>query len=86
VEATVKPTPPLSVQEMTAAALICVAIVFGVSSVFVRYPAVTGAGGLALVAFLVLSYRRLGLIALVPLWISTLAFAGAIWRGVCPRP
>lgn len=68
--------------EGTAKALICLAVLIGVTGVFVRHPALTGLGGFALVAFLWLSRHRLGLVAMVPLGLATLAFAGALWRGV----
>lgn len=69
-------------RERAATTSICVAVTAGLSGVFVDAPVATGAGGLALVAFLLLSFRRLGLMALVPMGLSTIALACAIWRGV----
>ncbi len=79
---TLRPGTPRPGKDLAAQALICVAVAIGMTGVFLRHPSVSIAGGLALVAFLWLGRRRLGPVALVPLGLSTLALAGALWRGV----
>lgn len=62
--------------------LICVVALVGVTGVFLHHPATTAAGGVSLIAFLILNRKRLGPAALVPLALSAVALGSAIWQGV----
>lgn len=71
-----------NIRERGAPICICIVIAVSLIAIIAPLPALDIIGGVALLAFFLLSWRRLTVIGIVPLGMSLILFILAIWRNV----